>query len=209
MRRFTSTSHKRPSVPEFSQNAVHCVACSELQLSHRAESERFRDRARLEEVACQLNLMFAYRIEAATCFARISHSEEPVLWLGESIGLQLRLEINPRTGQFVLQEGNADTPTVLITDAVERIIDLVESIASSACRALMPRTIDQAVEVLVGHPLADIESRLVMRTLRYFRGDAAQAAFALGIEETELVTLICRHLVDPMIAAHPDMEETP
>lgn len=153
-------------------------------------------RQRLDDIGAELNLLFAYRLEAEDCFAKLSETVEPVLVLGKSTGLALTVEIEPQTGFFVLCEESGQMPCVLVTASAERLVDQIVSIASSAHRCLAPRTVDGAIDVLVGQSIDEVERRLVLRTMRYFRGNSAQAAFALGVSESDLMVLVRRFLAD-------------
>lgn len=57
-----------------------------------------------EDIEAGLNLLFAYRIEAATGYARMGSSRATVLILRKSSGLDLRVEIDPQNGSFVLRD---------------------------------------------------------------------------------------------------------
>lgn len=150
--------------------------------------------ARLEVIGAELNLLFAYRIEAGGCFAQVCPDGRPVLHLGRSIGLDLTLEIEAECEHFVLIEEGGAFPSVMITASEARIVDQIVSIVGSVYDALTPRTVDDAVGVLVGQSLADVECRLLLRTMCYFKGSGPDVAFALGIEEAELTPLLNKHL---------------
>ncbi|WP_313077595.1 helix-turn-helix domain-containing protein [Agrobacterium pusense] len=149
----------------------------------------------LEDIGAELNLLFAYRVEAETHFAQMSPTGLPVLHLGRSIGLDLSLEIEVDTGHFILVEEGGPFPSVLVTASDARVVDQIVSIVGSVYDPLTPRTVDDAVDVLVGQSIRDVECRLILRTMRYFRGNGSHAAFALGIDEAQLTELLNRHLV--------------
>lgn len=158
-------------------------------------SEAEKARQRLEDIGAELNLLFAYRIEAETCFAQMCVHGAPILNLGRSIGLDLTLKIEAETGHLVLIEEGGPFPSVLVTASEARIVDQIVSIVGSVYDALTPRTVDDAINVLVGQSLADVECRLILRTMRYFKGNGSHAAFALGVGEAQLSDLLNKHLV--------------
>lgn len=157
--------------------------------------EQTSSRHRLEDIAAELNLLFAYRIEAESCFAQMCPNGLPLLQLGKSIGLELSLEIEAEMGHLVLIEEGGLFPSVLVTASEARIVDQIVSIVGSVYDALTPRTVDDAINVLVGQSLADVECRLILRTMRYFKGNGSHAAFALGVGEAQLTDLLNKHLV--------------
>lgn len=163
-------------------------------------------REKLRILGAELNLLFAYRIEAETCFAELhegdlQRQDEPILVLGQSIGLLLTVEIEAGSGLFVLYEqaplsGGRSASHVLITAGEERLIDQIVGIVSAESGELAPRTADAATDILVGRTLAEVERRLVLRTLFRFHGDRKQAAFALGIDEAMLRAKLRRYFID-------------
>ena len=59
---------------------------------------------RLEETLVRSFFLFAYRIETATGYARMGSSRATVFILRKSSGLDLRVEIDPQNGSFVLRD---------------------------------------------------------------------------------------------------------
>lgn len=194
---FTTSRSDHFSNAESTESAIRKASRAAFNQSQERASflEATGCHGRLEDLATELNLLFAYRIEAETCFARMCADGLPVLRLGQSIGLDLSLEIVADTGHFVLFEESGLFPSVLVTASEARLVDQIVSIAGSVYDALTPRTVDDAVDVLVGQSIADIECRLILRTMRYFKGNGSHAAFALGVEEAELTRLLNKHLV--------------
>lgn len=191
-------SHDPADQSGVADSPLRQAARSLLSQSHRAlpgRGVRLAKR-RLEDIAAELNLLFAYRIEAESCFAQMCALGRPVLNLGKSIGLRLTVEIDPDSDHFLLVEESGPYPCILVTASEARLIDQIVSSVASIYDPLTPHTVDGAVDVLIGQSLADMECRLLLRTMQFFKGNAAQAAFALGVSEHELVMLMRKHLVD-------------
>ncbi|WP_321382482.1 hypothetical protein [Rhizobium sp.] len=139
--------------------------------------------------------MFAYRVEAAEPFASLSEENGGMaLIVGRSIGLSVVVEIEEETGLLVLFERGAGDG-VFITSCEMRVIDNIVALASGACGECMPRTANSAADALVGRSIAEVEERLVTRTLLKFQGDHRQAAFALGIDEAALRARLRRYFL--------------
>ncbi|WP_439271276.1 hypothetical protein [Pseudochrobactrum sp. HB0163] len=151
---------------------------------------------RLGVIAAELNLLFSGFAGDVSCLVRVDAANVPFLFIGEVLGLELSLEIAAESDQFVVCEKSGQAPSILITANEARVIDHIIGLVTSSGINLMPQKADQAVDALIGQSLADVEGRLVMRTLRYFRGNSVQAAFALGVSEAELIALMRRHLLD-------------
>lgn len=151
-------------------------------------------RARLDILAAELNLLFAYRIEAAEPFCAFSDEAEPSLILGRTLDLSLAVEIEPATGLYVLYD-TAPAGSIVITASEERLVDHVVSVVACATGDLTARNADAAVDVLVGRSLEDVEKRLILRTLLNCSGDRRQTAFALGLDEGALRARLRRYLL--------------
>jgi hypothetical protein len=152
-------------------------------------------RERLWIIGAELNLLFAYRVEAAEPFASLSDENGGVvLVVGRTIGLCVVVEIEEETGLLVLFEHGAGD-VVLMTSSEMRVIDHIVALCSGASAERMPRTANSAVDALVGRSIAEVEERLVTRTLLKFQGDHRQAAFALGIDEAALRARLRRYFL--------------
>ncbi|MFD1198044.1 hypothetical protein ACFQ3K_06895 [Brucella gallinifaecis] len=172
--------------------AVHAMLCV-WHVAVAGHGYLFAPRG-LEDLALGLNLLFACRIDTETCFAQVCPPGKSVLVLGKSIGLALSVEIDPATGLLVLYEESGDASCVLVTSNEGLLIDQAVSVAASVCDSLTPKTVNAAIDVLIGQSMADVEAWLLMRTMHYFYGNSYQAAFALGVDEAELVALMRHHL---------------
>lgn len=158
-------------------------------------------RERLRIIGAELNLLFAYRFDAAECFASlaepgacfgnsvgaadIAEKVEPALAIGRSIGLRAMVEIEPQTGFLVLYEGGPGD-CVLMTSSEERLLDHIVGLVSGLPAERTPRAADAAADMLIGRTTAEVEQRLILRTLLHCRGNRREAAFALGLDEAEL-----------------------
>jgi hypothetical protein len=160
----------------------HVVFDRRLQSPTRALSFRLE---RLEILAAELSLLFANTSEGAEPFCAFSDAVEPMLHLGQALGLSLYVEIEPIKGFYVLYDTSPSGCTV-ITASEERLIDHIVSVVACATGELTPRTADGAVDVLVGRSLEDVERRLILRTALHFGGHRQQMAFALGLDDNAL-----------------------
>lgn len=97
-------------------------------------------------------------------------------------------------GFLVLFEHGA-SDVVLMTSSEMRVIDHIVALASGAFGERMPCTADWAPDALVGCSIAEVEERLIMRTLLKFQGDHRQAAFVLGIDEPALRARLRRYFL--------------
>lgn len=154
--------------------------------AHPPKREVSFGRERLWIICAELNLLFAYRVEAAEPFASLSDKDgEVALLVGRAIGLSVVVEIEQETGLLVLFEHGAGD-VVLMTSSDIRVIDHIVALASGVCGERMPSAANSAVDALVGRSIAEVEERLITRTLLKFHGDRRQAAFALGLDEAAL-----------------------
>ncbi|MBC8716388.1 hypothetical protein [Ochrobactrum sp. Marseille-Q0166] len=119
-------------------------------------------RERLSTIGDELNLLTAYRIEAGSAFAYLRDCGELALVLGEAIGLALSIEIDAGSGLFILYDESGHNGCTIAAASIERLIDQVISIASTAASELTPRTMDAAIDVLVGRAIDEVERRLIL-----------------------------------------------
>lgn len=154
--------------------------------AHTPKREVSLGRERLWIICAELNLLFAYQVEAAEPFATLSEKDgEVALLVGRTIGLSVIVEIDQETGLFVLFEHGAGD-VVLMSSSDIRVIDHIVGLASGVYGERMPCAANSAADALVGRSLAEVEERLITRTLLKFHGDRRQAAFALGMDEAVL-----------------------
>lgn len=156
---------------------------------------------RLRILGGQLNLLFADHTTGGSAFAVLQEDGEPSLVIGKAAGLSLSIEIEPQTGFFTLYENSGDADCIVITASEERLIDHAISQLACCMRDLMPRSTDAAIDLLVGHSLDEVERRLVLRTVRHFRGDHPKAAFALGLSVDVLRARLRGYLLRTPVAA--------
>jgi DNA-binding protein Fis len=155
---------------------------------------------RLRILGGELNLLFADHAGGAA-FAVLQEDGEPSLAVGKAAGLSLSIEIEPQTGFFILYENSGEADCIVITASEERLIDHAISQVACHMRDLAPRTTDAAIDLLVGQSLEEVERRLVLHTVRHFRGDHPKAAFALGLPIDVLRATLRRYLLRAPVAA--------
>lgn len=109
------------------------------------------------------------------------HDDEPRLLVGQPIGLSLTVEVDAATGLYVLYESGSRDDCLLVTASDERLVDHIVARVLRANGDPSSFTADSVTDMLVGRTLADVECRLLVRTLRHFRGDFTRAAYALGL----------------------------
>lgn len=160
----------------------------------------------LSILGAEVGLLFGGSLEDDGGVVSLSSDSEPHLAIGATIGLSLKVEVDPETGFYVLHEGGGDVGCVLITSSEERLLDHIVGQLSSSFDDLAPRTVDGAVDVLVGRSLEEVEWRLTLRTLRHFRGDLPSAAFSLGISIETLQSRVNTHLLKRRPAASSSEE---
>lgn len=141
---------------------------------------------RLRNLGAELNLLFAYQIEAVESFATFTDGDEPLLIVGKPAGLDVSIEIEAHFGLYVLRDAAVEAGCVIITGSTNRLIDHIVDGVSCAPDNRTLRTASSAVETLVGHTIADVEKQLILRTLLHYQGDQQLVAFALGIDSALL-----------------------
>lgn len=175
---------RRPSPPSGDDNTSGRTVFGKR--AHPPKREVSFGRERLWIICAELNLLFAYWVEAAEPFATLSDNDgEVALLVGRAIGLSVVLEIEEDTGFLVLFEHGAGD-VVFMTSSEIRVIDHIVALASGVGGERMPRTANSAADALVGRSIAEVEERLITRTLLKFQGDRRQTALALGIDEATL-----------------------
>jgi Bacterial regulatory protein, Fis family len=143
-------------------------------------------RERLRIVAAELDLLFNSKADGASRFAELSEDGGAVLILGRSIGLSLTVEIDPDNSCYLLCEKDSRNECAFVTDSEERLIDQIVSVVCSLPGNMTLRSLDATMDLLVGRSIEEVERRLILRTLLFFKGDRRQAAFALGLDEVDL-----------------------
>jgi DNA-binding protein Fis len=140
-------------------------------------------RAKLQVLGSELRLLYEDRADPRLPALVVDGGGvEPHLLIGASA----RIDIDPATGLYVFREGDGRGSCILSTGSEERVIDQVASYLTRTREEFAPRTLDDAVDILVGQSLEDVERRLIIRTLVQHRGDRMQAAAALGIPIQQL-----------------------
>lgn len=158
-------------------------------------------REHLYALSIELNLLLEGGADGDKCLAVLREDDGiPVLAIGDPLGMSLTVEIDRHSGDFVLRErmpttGEDSVDCVLITASLERLIDQIVGLVSGYPGELTPRSLDAAVDILVGRTIAEVERRLVLRTVLYFDGDQNRAAFALGIDEIVLRAKLHKYVI--------------
>lgn len=184
---------RRPPSSSSDSNASRQVVFGKRAHPPRPEVSFSRERLRL--IGAELNLLFAYQVAAAEPFARLSESNGAVaLVVGRTIGLSVIVEIEDETGLLILFEHGAGD-VVFMTSSEMRVIDHIVALASAASGERMPSTANSAADALVGRSIAEVEERLMTRTLVRFQGDRQKAAAALGLDEAVLRARLRRYFL--------------
>lgn len=136
---------------------------------------------RLSILGAEVGLLFGGNAEDDGGVVSLSSESEPSLTIGTDAGRSLKVEVDAETGFYVLHEDGDAAGCIIITASEERLLDHIVSQLASGFDDLAPRTLDAAVDLLVGRSLEEVEWRLILRTLRQFRGDLSSAAFSLGM----------------------------
>jgi len=141
-------------------------------------------RAKLKALGSELRLLFEGKAAANHRALVIEGTgEEPHLLIGASG----RIDIDPADGLYIFRQNDARPAYTLSTASEECVIDHVVTYLAASHSELAPRTLDSAIDFMVGQSLKDVERHLIARTLVYFHGDRTQAAIALGISVQQLL----------------------
>lgn len=100
-----------------------------------------------------------------------------------------RVTIDAESGLYVFcQFGDCATDIVIASANENR---LIEEIALHLCGGYTgQRTVDAAVDILVGQTIGDVERKLILQTLHHCNGDPTYTAFMLGMP----LVILCNKL---------------
>lgn len=135
----------------------------------------------LSVLGAEVSLLLGGGEVADSGLVSLPSEDDPSLIIGTDAGRSLKVEVDAETGFYVLHEDGDATGCIIITASEERLLDHIVSQLASGFDDLAPRTLDAAVDLLVGRSLEEVEWRLILRALRRFKGDMRSVAFALGI----------------------------
>ncbi len=110
-------------------------------------------------------------------FVLVGEIEEPRLLIGGSAAVT----IDGETGYFVFREKAVDAGLIVVTSSDERLIDHVVCHLAAETGAAGSETYNIAARMLVGETLADVESRMILQTLRHCHGNRTRTAEMLGV----------------------------
>ncbi|MGV1761553.1 helix-turn-helix domain-containing protein [Rhizobium sp. A22-96] len=119
-----------------------------------------------------------------------------VLIRHQSAEIAGRVTIDAESGLYVFCEfGDCHTDIVIATASEER---LIEEIALHLCGDYPgQRTVDAAVDILVGQTIEDVERKLILQTLHHCEGDPTHTAFMLGMPLVALCNRLAVYFADP------------
>ncbi|MCO6180933.1 helix-turn-helix domain-containing protein [Ciceribacter sp. RN22] len=150
------------------------------------DRERSARLVHLSVLAGEVSLLLGGEEVADGGLVSMPSESDPSLTIGTDAGRSLKVVVDAETGFYVLHEDGGAAGCTIITASEERLLDHIVSQLASGSDDLAPRTLDAAVDLLVGRSLEEVEWRLILRALRRFGGDMRSVAFALGISTEEL-----------------------
>lgn len=159
-------------------------------------------RVRLRTLGVDLSLFYEATFDELAPQFLVRHDEGgPFLSVGDPIGLLIQTERDATMREVQLRRAAAQERA----DSAEPLLLMVGRTPDNdrrTCRSdVLPlRTDDVAVDMLVGNSLEAVERRLVLRTLRRFKGDFRRTALALGVSNEEF----CRKLSAILVPAPSD-----
>ncbi len=89
-------------------------------------------------------------------------------------------------GLYVFSERAAAAGILFATESEERLLDQIVTYLASGVDGLSPNTVNDAVNVLVGERLEDVERALIVQTMCHCNGNRIRAASILGISLKDL-----------------------
>jgi hypothetical protein len=87
---------------------------------------------------------------------------------------------------YVFSETGSPPSAIFATSSEERMLDHIVMLLSVQIPSLTPRTIRNAIGILVGLPIAQIEHTVILATLHHHSQDFGIAATTLGLFQAEL-----------------------
>ncbi|WP_421867307.1 hypothetical protein [Pararhizobium sp.] len=87
---------------------------------------------------------------------------------------------------YVFSETGSPPGAIFATSSEERMLDHIVMLLSVQIPSLTPRTIWNAIGILVGLPIAQIEHAVILATLHHHSLDFGLAATTLGLSQAEL-----------------------
>lgn len=196
--RFPASGLARPS---FGRRIRENVAPAHKDAPSPEREIAFR-RIRLRAHGVELSLFYEAAFDELTPQFLVRRDDDgPFLSIGEPIGILLEADREATSDEAGLRR-IVGPVSLAVGDTPAR------DRAARRDEILALRTTDIAVDLLVGHSLEAVERRLVLRTLRSFKGDYLQTAFALGVSIDELSKKLAAILY-PALCAPPGHEGEP
>ncbi|MCO5959820.1 MULTISPECIES: helix-turn-helix domain-containing protein [Ciceribacter] len=155
----------------------------------------------LSIIGAEVCLLLGEHAESDRGVVSLCSDNKPHLAICGSSEASLKVELDSETGFYVLHEDGGEVDCVLITSSEERLLDHIVGHLSGSLGDLAPKTVDGAIDALVGRSLEEVEWRLILKTLRHFRGELSSAAFSLGMSIETLQSQVNTQLLRRLSAA--------